>query len=398
MLRRYAIYLIWKRKWMKYIRIGTRASKLAMIQTHWVVEQLRQHWPDLDIAIEQISTRGDHITDRPLTQIGSDGVFVIEIERALAEGRIDLAVHSLKDLPTAQPEGLCVLPVGNREDARDVLIWNDSLLIHDHPSMLDDHQSPEASKVSLNHSVSSRPTQDTYPADRGRLNNRPENGHPENACPGILVPHGLPGNLRIGTCSLRRTAQVRTLLPNIEILPLRGNVDTRLRKLDAGDYHAIVLAAAGLHRLGTDERLSGRMTYLPIELMMPAPGQGALAVEMRNEPEIRTLLAPLEDRGTAATTSAERMFMRRLGAGCYLPVAAYGEVREQSLVLQGLVISLDGQQQVRVRSSIDWTSHSKLEEAEQLGVRLAEQALAAGANEIINTIDTVRLQERQNVQ
>ncbi len=317
---------------MKQIIIGTRASKLAMIQTQWVVERLQQQEPGLEIVIEQIHTRGDEITHVPLTQIGSDGVFVKEIEHALLERRIDLAVHSLKDLPTAQPEGLRVVAVGAREDVRDALVVNSQ-----------------------------------------------------------ITP------LRIGTCSLRRTAQMRALLPEVELLPLRGNVETRLRKLYAGDYDGIVLAAAGLHRLGLLERLAGRVSYLPIEAMMPAPGQGALAVEMRDEPEMQRLIAPLKNSATQAATSAERMFMRRLGAGCYLPVAAYGEVSDERLILRGLVISLDGQQQVRVHGNVPWTPETRAECAEQLGVELAEQALVEGAAEIINALNDRRLREGQHV-
>jgi len=202
--------------------------------------------------------------------------------------------------------------------------------------------------------------------------------------------------LRIGTCSLRRTAQIRAFFPEVEILPLRGNVDTRLRKLDAGDYDAIVLAAAGLHRLEMHERLAGRVSYLPIEVMMPAPGQGALAVEMRDEPEMQRLVAPLNNSAVQAATSAERVFMRRLGAGCYLPVAAYGEVTGEMLTLRGLVISLDGQQQVRVHGSMRWTPETGVECAEQLGIELAEQALAEGAAEIIDTLNDRRVRESQH--
>jgi hydroxymethylbilane synthase len=320
---------------MKRIILGTRASKLAMIQTHWVVERLQKYWPDLEIEIEQISTKGDHVTDKPLTQIGGDGVFVKEIENALQQKRIDLAVHSLKDLPTAQPEDMRIVAVGPREDVRDVLVTN-----------------------------------------------RPFETH---------------ANLRIGTCSLRRSAQIQALFPHVEILPLRGNVDTRLRKLDAGDYDAIVLAAAGLHRLALQERLAGRINYLPIEVMMPSPGQGALAVEMRDEAEMEALVAPLVNPVVQASTSAERMFMRRLGAGCYLPVAAYGEVVDKTLTLRGLVISPDGQRWVSVQQNIRWAAGSLYEDAEQLGVRLAEQALAKGAADIIATLKANQVQEPQHV-
>jgi hydroxymethylbilane synthase len=187
------------------------------------------------------------------------------------------------------------------------------------------------------------------------------------------------------------------LFPEVEILPLRGNVDTRLRKLDEGHYDAIVLAAAGLHRLNLQARLGSRLNYLPIEVMMPAPGQGALALEMRDEPEVKRLVAALGDSVTQATTMAERMFMRRLGAGCYLPIGAHGDITGNELSLRGVVISPDGQQQVRVHGSIHWTPGTHNKSAEQLGVQLAEQALEEGAGEIIDTLHDVRHEERLHV-
>lgn len=279
----------------------------------------------------------------------------MEIEHALLERHIDLAVHSLKDLPTAQPQGLCAIVVGAREDVRDVLVVNG---------------------------------QDNYELASVVEAERPIEGRHET---------DPPQSLRIGTCSLRRTAQFRAIFPGVEILPLRGNVDSRLRKLEAGEYDGIVLAAAGVHRLGVHERLAGRMNYLPVEVMMPAPGQGALALEIRDEPEIQRLIAPLRNAATQSTTSAERMFMRHLGAGCYLPVAAHGEVVEEKLMLQGLVISLDGQRQVRVHGNIPWTPETNVVHAEQLGVQLAVQALAQGAAEIINALEDVRVRERHHV-
>lgn len=201
---------------------------------------------------------------------------------------------------------------------------------------------------------------------------------------------------RIGTCSLRRSAQIRALFPEAVILPLRGNVDTRLRKLDAGDYDGIVLAAAGLHRLGKREQLAHRMNYLSIDVMMPAPGQGALALECRNDPEIQSLIAPLKNKVTHMTTSAERMFMRRFGVGCSLPVAAHGEVVGDELILKGLVISLDGQRKIRVQGSIPYTSETDIESAEHLGLQLADQALSEGAAEIIKTLDEMQFHGRQN--
>lgn len=344
-LRRYAIYLVWKNIYMKQITIGTRASKLALIQTHQVVERLRRHWPDLEILIEQIRTTGDRMRNVPLAQIGGDGVFVTEIEHALEDRRIDVAVHSLKDLPTAQPAGLSIVVPGPREDVRDVLV----------------------SRTTMH----GRETIDAYDI--------------------------LEDAVHIGTGSLRRTAQLRAHYPDVEILPLRGNVDTRLRKLEDGEYDGIVLAAAGLHRMDMQERLAGRVHYFSIASMMPAPGQGALALEIRDEPEMRALLAPLHDARVQTTTSAERVFMRQLGAGCYLPVAAFGEIVGDTLSLSGLVISLDGQQQVRVRQQISWTTETNSEHGEQLGVRLAEQALAQGAGSIIQNMNEMRTQERQHV-
>lgn len=310
------------------------------------MQRLQQRWPNLNITIEQIRTKGDAITHLPLTQIGGDGVFVQEIERALAEGRIDLAVHSLKDLPTAQPEGMRVVVAGEREDVRDVLV------------------------------------------------SRLEFQMTESSLRPVTSNTGHETSVRIGTCSLRRTAQIRVLCPDAQILPLRGNVDTRLRKLEAGEYDGIVLAAAGLHRLQLQDRLASSITYLPLEAMLPAPGQGALALEIRDEPEMRALVAPLNDVRTQATTSAERMFMRHLGAGCYLPVAAYGELIGETLTLLGLVTSLDGQRQIRIRQSAHWTPTMSIEQAEQLGITLADQALAQGAAEIIEAIDIKRMQER----
>jgi hydroxymethylbilane synthase len=318
-----------------------------MIQTHWVIQRLHQHWPNLEITIEQIRTTGDRITDLPLTRIGGDGVFVTEIERALAERRIDLAVHSLKDLPTAQPDGMRVVVTGPREDVRDVFVSNQPFQI---------------------------------------------------SAAGLFPVAAQPATpLRIGTCSLRRTAQVRWLNPDADILPLRGNVDTRLRKLEAGDYDGILLAAAGLHRMDLQERLANRLAYFPVDLLLPAPGQGALGLEIRDEPEWRELLAPLHDPAVQAATGAERMFMRRLGAGCYLPVAAYGEMIDGMLVLRGLITSLDGQRRILVSQQMPWTPVTSIEHAEQLGVMMAEDALALGANEIISAIDNSREQESQRV-
>jgi hydroxymethylbilane synthase len=319
-----------------------------MIQTNWIIHRLRQQWPNLEVELEQIRTTGDRVTAIPLSQIGSDGVFVTEIEHALHEKRIDIAVHSLKDLPTVQPDDLRLVVVGPREDARDVFVSRVPFEIVER---------------------SLRPVAEA-----------------EQSAP-----------LRIGTCSLRRTAQLKEFAPEADILSLRGNVDTRLRKLDAGDYDGIVLASAGLHRMEMQERLAGRMTYFPLEMLLPAPGQGAIALECRSDPAIMELLTPLRDDLIQAATSAERMFMYRLGAGCYLPVAAYASVEDELFTLRGLVASLDGEKQIRLQQSIPWTSRTTLADAEQLGIALAEQALSRGAQDIIRELALPRDQERLNV-
>lgn len=310
-----------------------------------MISQLRRRWPNLEITIEPVHTTGDRVIDKPLAQIGGDGVFIAEIERALLERRVDLAVHSLKDLPTTQPEGLRLFVIGPREDARDVLI----------------------SRIPC-----------SLTADSLRFTG-------ENASTSV----------RIGTCSLRRAAQLRAICPQAEILPIRGNVDTRLRKLDAGEYDAIVLAAAGLHRLDLSEQLAGRLTYFPLATFLPAPGQGALAIEARDESPFCDLLAPLNDISVQAATWAERAFMCTLGAGCYLPVAAYGEVSESALAVSSLVTSIDGQSRVLLQQSLPWTEESDIKQAEALGNTLAEQALEYGAGEIIHSVRAE--QERQHV-
>ena len=196
---------------------------------------------------------------------------------------------------------------------------------------------------------------------------------------------------------MRRAAQLRGALPGVKILSLRGNVDTRLRKLDAGEYDAIVLAAAGLHRLGAHERVAQRLSYLPFEVMLPAPGQGALALEMRDEAAMHELIEPLRNREVEAATGAERMFMRRLGAGCYLPIAAYGEIRNRRFSLQGLVISLDGEELVQAELSNPWTAQETLEDALQMGVELAELALSDGADAIIAAVKKGRVREHASL-
>ncbi len=298
------------------LTIGTRGSALALWQTERVAAELRRLKPALEIVIEKIRTKGDIIHDVALARIGGKGLFVKEIEDALLEGRIDLAVHSLKDLPTTLPEGLTIGAVLAREDARDALV--------------------------------------------SRLN---------------LPLAQLPEGARLGTSSLRRAAQLRAYRPDFRIVNLRGNVDTRLRKAMSGEYEAVLLAAAGLDRLGHADRIT---EILSSDVIMPAVGQGALAVEVRADDEAtRSLVALLNDREAQMATRAERSFLKRLGGGCQVPIAAYGLIEDEALTLRGLVASVDGRQVVRGQKA----GHP--DQAEELGQALAEELLIQGARDLL---------------
>jgi hydroxymethylbilane synthase len=295
--------------------IGTRDSALARRQANWVRAQLRAAWPNVDCRLKAIMTTGDRLLDQPLPEIGGKGVFTEELENALRAEAIDLAVHSLKDLPLDGAPGLRLGAICAREDARDVLV--------------------SASGWTL---------------------------------------AALPDGARVGTSSPRRAAQLLAARPDLTPLALRGNVDTRLRKAMSGDYDAIVLAAAGVLRLGLSDHIT---QYLPFDLMLPAPGQGALAVQCRaDDGSALELLHPLEDDPTRAAVSAERAFLDGLGGGCSAPVAAYAQVRAADpLLLQmtGLVASPDGRHIIRVSGMGT--------EPAALGTELARQALAQGAGE-----------------
>jgi hydroxymethylbilane synthase len=305
--------------------IGTRGSSLALWQTEYVSQKLRAVAPNLDIEVKRIKTQGDLLRDRPLSRVGGKGFFVKELENALLSGEADLAVHSLKDVPTELPDGLALGATLERTDPHDALVARGG----------------------------------------GELS-------------------ALPQGARVGTSSLRRRAQLLAVRPDLEVADLRGNVDTRLRKLHAGEYDALVLAAAGLARLGLEEHISQR---LPLDVMLPAPAQGALAVECRAGDEaLLELLRPIHHRPTWAAVSAERAFLSGLGGGCSVPVAAYAVERPQgaggdtALRLRGLVASLDGRQVLRV------VGDGPPEEPERLGQRLAQEALARGASAILEDI------------
>lgn len=293
---------------MSRIILGTRGSQLARWQTSWVAEQLRARAPNIEIVIETIATQGDRVLDTPLSQVNDKGVFTREIETALIERRIDAAIHALKDLPTDLPDGLTLAAIGEREDVRDALV--------------------------------------------SRLNLGLE-----------VLPHGA----RVGTSSLRRAAQLRAHRPDLNIVDIRGNVDTRLRKSLTDEYDAIVVAVAGLVRLGFVGRIA---EYLSLDVMLPAPGQGALAVETRaDDAHTRALVALLDHTPTHAATNAERAFLRALGGGCRTPIAAYAQVNGDALRLRGLIANEDG---TNVRRGV---VNGDARDAESLGEKLAHELL-----------------------
>jgi len=296
------------------IIFATRPSALARWQTNHVIRLLQAAHPGLEYDERIITTKGDRVIDHPLPEIGGKGLFTGELENAVLSGEVHAAVHSLKDLPVEDTAGIVVAAIPAREAAYDVL-------------------------VSAN---------------------------------GTTLAN-LSAGARVGTCSIRRTAQLLALRPDLNILPLRGNVDTRLRKLMDGEYDAIILAYAGLVRLGLQERIT---ETFPLNMMLPAPGQGALAVQCRvDDAETLNLLAAIHDPLTAASVYAERAFLAGLGGGCSLPVAAFAEKNNGSIILTGAVISADGKQAIRL-SAVD-------EEPYKLGERLAELVLERGAAELL---------------
>jgi hydroxymethylbilane synthase len=313
------------------VTLGTRASTLARAQTELVVSLLTAAWPGLECATTVIATAGDRTqaTGEPLPEIGGKGLFTSELERALRDREIDLAVHSLKDLPTEDAPDVAVGAVTAREDVRDCLVAREA---------------------------------------------------------GSFAE--LPTGARIGTSSLRRAAQLRALRKDLDVRSIRGNVDTRVRKVVAGEFDAAVLAAAGVRRIGLESAVT---EWLSVETMLPAPGQGALAIQCRSgDDALLALLDALDDPAARAETTAEREFLRALGGGCAAPVAALARVvaTPQSprhtvsqgmprVRLQGLVASVDGAEMVRVHGD---------GEPRELGGRLAEEALAAGADRILAAI------------
>ena len=298
--------------------IGSRGSKLALWQAEQARERLRMLHPQVDVHIEIIKTTGD-VKNDPLSVIGGKGVFTKELEDALLDGRIDIAVHSLKDLPTILPDGLSITAICEREDARDALV----------------------------------------------LRAGSENGS---------LLH-LPVGAIVGTSSQRRLAQLKALRSDVAVRDLRGNVDTRIRKLDEGQYDAVILASAGLVRLGLQERISARIA---VSEMLPAVGQGAIAIETRSDNEFAVQSAsPLDHRETRVACLAERAFLRSLGGGCQFPIAAHAVIESDLLRLEGLVAKPDGSE--ILRDSLSGTP----EDPEALGSQLADQLISRGARELL---------------
>lgn len=304
----------------KSVVIGTRGSKLALWQANYIADCLRKQYPDLTVELKQITTMGDKILDVPLAKIGGKGLFTKELENEMLSGTIDLAVHSLKDMPTELPEGLTLAAITERIASGDALVSNRFSSLQ-----------------------------------------------------------ALPKGARVGTSSLRRKAQLLAYRPDLIISDLRGNVDTRLKKLDDGEFDAIVLAAAGLKRLGWEKRIA---EILDTKVCLPAVGQGALAIETRADDQaILDLLAFLNDEETRVTTTAERAFLRTVEGGCQVPVGVYGTViGENQMQVEALIASLDGKVVVRD------TLRGSFADAEILGIRLAKSLLARGGREIMISV------------
>jgi hydroxymethylbilane synthase len=304
---------------MKTLTIASRESRLALWQAEHIQTRLQELYPDLTVNILPMTTQGDQILDKTLSKIGGKGLFVKELETALLDGRADIAVHSAKDVPMVLPEGFTLAAICEREDARDAFVSN------------------------------------RY---------------------GALAD--LPEGAVVGTASLRREAQIRARFPHLQIQPLRGNVQTRLRKLDEGEFDAIILASAGLIRLELAHRITG---FIDVAESLPAPGQGALAIEISAaRPDLLAVLAPLNHASTVACVLAERTLSRFLGGSCQIPLGAYATETDGLVTLKGLVASVDGLTVLKTEAT------APLKEAEALGALLAEQLRVQGAQTIIDDI------------
>jgi hydroxymethylbilane synthase len=305
------------------VRIGTRKSPLALWQAEFVKAELQAHFPDIDFSLHHIQTTGDKILDSPLSKIGDKGLFTREIEHALLRGEIDLAVHSLKDLPTKTPDGLAISAITKREDTRDVLI---------------------------------------------------------SKTPTTLLT--LPNGAKLATGSLRRRSQVLALRPDLEIHDIRGNLNTRFQKFFESEFDAMLLAFAGVHRLKMDDKISELISH---DLILPAVGQGALAIETRqDDTAIIEMIQPLNHFETELAVSAERSLLRTLEGGCQIPIGAFASFEDAHFKLSAFVGSLDGK--TTLRESLVKSSLASLSDAETVGIELAERLHEKGCDNILNAI------------
>lgn len=301
------------------LRIATRKSQLALWQANYVSKMLQHHHPDLKIELVTMTTQGDKILDTPLAKVGGKGLFVKELETGMLEGRADIAVHSMKDVPVEFPDGLHLPVICEREDPRDAFVSNNFKTLEE-----------------------------------------------------------LPQGARLGTSSLRRQSQIAALRPDLKIVDLRGNVNTRLKKLDDGEYDAIILAAAGLKRLEFEDRIT---QFIGTDVSLPAIGQGAVGIECRNDDaRVNNLIAPLNDHKTRIRVLAERSMNQRLQGGCQVPIAGYAEYEQGLIMLRGLVGQVDGKKIIRGDIA------GPPENAEELGLVLAEDLLSRGADKILQEL------------
>jgi hydroxymethylbilane synthase len=303
----------------KKIIIGSRQSELALIQAHEVMRQLEALGLHYDFEIKKMITKGDRILDVTLSKVGGKGLFVKEIEQALLDREIDIAVHSMKDMPGVLPDGLVIGAITKREDVRDAFVSKNGIRLQD-----------------------------------------------------------LPAGSIIGTSSLRREAQIKAYRPDLEIRPIRGNLNTRMRKLSEEDFDGIILAVAGLHRMGMLDKVTD---FLPIDVSLPAVGQGALGIECREkDQEALSLIANLDDPATGLAVKAERAFLKVLEGGCQVPIAAYAQVdsRENSIHLTGLVATPDGKTILK--------NEIRGADAEDIGIKLARSLLSQGAQELLDKV------------
>lgn len=292
---------------------------MALTQTNWIAGKIREQYPQMNVEIVVIKTTGDIMQNISLVKIGGKGVFVKEIEEALLNGSVDMAVHSMKDVPAELPDGLEIAVTPEREDPRDILISRDNIKIE-----------------------------------------------------------AMPKGVRIGTGSLRRGYQLLNLLPDIEIVPLRGNLDTRIKKIDTDGLAGIILAASGIRRMGWANKIA---QYLPVEMMLPAVGQGVLALEARTgDIDTHEAIAFLNHETTWLEVGAERAFLKHLGGGCQLPIAAYGKIQGSQLLVRGLVGGADGR--VMIREEVA----GPVDTGEALGTALAERILARGGRELLDEV------------